>query len=248
MNLPTKLAPLATPTMPKPPFRNPKPINIGSLQFPTISAAQQHTRKELASIGYITVTNSHRSFPFLMDLTKNHPEHDTKFAKGIKKFEIQRNILNRKASHMLAVLKDGSRVDFSWKICCGSKPPNNLRHAMRQAVQPSIYRFRQHAPQVCALCGSTQNLQVDHDSPQFEELCQAFEAMHSMPTVFDDHPRLNMAVFQPKDEALQTAWIEYHDNTALLRMLCGKCNQARSLPPRPQPPKPPKPTRPPPPE
>ena len=177
-----------------------------------------------------------------MDLTKNHPEHDTKFAKGIKKFEIQRNILNRKAVHMVAVLSDGSRVDFSWKICCGSKPPNNLRHAMRQAVQPSIHRFRQDAPQVCVLCGTTDNLQVDHESPQFEELCRAFEATHRMPTVFDDHPRLNMAGFQPKDAALQAAWIQYHDNSALLRMLCGRCNQARSLPPRP--PRPPKPPRP----
>ena len=98
---------------------------------------------------------------------------------------------------------------------------------MRQAVRPSIQNFRENVPQICVKCGSTTNLHVDHESPQFEALCKSFEARHVMPTSFDDHPQLHMAIFRKQDVNLANAWIRYHDDTCKLRMLCATCNMSR---------------------
>ena len=214
-------------TMPMAPRKQRPTIRIGSLSFPTIVAAQTYTRDCLVKLGTVKVQQSHPRFPFFIDLIHNHPRYHTMFSLPVDSFEIVRNKLNPKGLALFVNFSDGSRDDFSWRVCCGAKSPNNLRNAMRQAVRPSIQNFRDTAPQICTQCSSTTNLHVDHESPQFEDLCKSFEVTHVMPTSFEDHPSHHMAVFREQDADLAATWIRYHDSTAKLRMLCATCNMTR---------------------
>lgn len=170
-------------------------VAIGEHAFPTIALAQRYTRERIARAG-LGLVMSPGNIEFFTDLVKNHPQHATKFALLIHSFEIKNNQLNRKALMMFVNFNNSSTDDFSWRMCCGAKAPNNLRQAMWQAVAPSILHSRRSVALRCVLCQSAEAPHVDHHT-QFEALCQSFEEGHpQLPSTFDDDS-LHMALRVP---------------------------------------------------
>ena len=172
----------------------------------------------------------------LIKILERHPDFTSK-AENMCNVKIVRDTLNRKALKMLITKKDGEEVDISWKCAItGEHKPDKgeLMSAMRSSIDKQIYQFKtENKNKFCELCGSTENLQVDHN----DEVCSAFDELVlnfvsitnkeniRTPNKFgetndDTHRRSFLEIDRP----FKNRWIEYHGEHASLRILCQNCN------------------------
>jgi hypothetical protein len=94
-----------------------KPVNLGTISFPTQQAASLFFKAMLSRYSpEDTVSNT--DGVALAELLKRHPDYDRKVGNGIHHFEVMRADFNSKC--FAIVHRDGSRVDFSYKICITS--------------------------------------------------------------------------------------------------------------------------------
>ncbi|MCS3444985.1 DCL family protein [Bradyrhizobium elkanii] len=92
-----------------------KPLQIGSLAFPTQQKALLHCKNILSEYGPDEWVSEEDAL-FLSELLKRHPDAAAKIGNGIHHFEVMRaSEFNTKC--FAIVRRDGSRIDFSYKVC-----------------------------------------------------------------------------------------------------------------------------------
>ena len=121
---------------------------------------------------------------------------------------------------------------FSWKMCCIRPKRYYRREAMRNAISEQIEAFRRNAELMCP-CGSTGPFHVDH-VVFFADLCREFEAGRE-----DIPPDVPSAYGMSKwysccfrGGSFASDWVTFHQDNAILRILCKGCNLGRSKPVR----------------
>ena len=187
-------------------------------------------KKRLNIIGLCPSLKKHHTYFYneLMDLFKNHPEYPKKIENVID-IAIERNKQNPSFYEYKIIKSNGDTDNISYR-CCINKPckDNNLKNAMRYAVENQILEFRNNCNILeCEFCKSRQNIHIDHIKP-FKELYDDFlKDRNDIPSIFDDN-YYNSAKFQEIDEDFENEWSEYHKNNATLRCLCRKCNTGRN--------------------
>jgi len=96
-----------------------KPVHLGTLSFATRQEALAHFKAMLARYRpEQTVGDADASE--LAELIKRHPDHDEKVGPGVHHFEVMHADFNTKC--FAIVRTNGTRVDFSYKVCVNSGP------------------------------------------------------------------------------------------------------------------------------
>ena len=200
---------------------------------------KDYTQKQLKcevrkTIDEIGVCNSIKKYhpekwDFFRALFERHSSYPEKF-NGLTDIKINYNPVFKNQLETLIVKQNGEEDDVSvLKNCITGKPKDNLTIAMRNAILPQIFKFRNTNVKVCKLCKSTKNIQVDHHEPQFTDIKTNFIEniwKEKLPNKFkpnDSHSK----VFIKDDSNFNKEWFDYHEQNALLRILCKKCNSTR---------------------
>ena len=100
---------------------------------------------------------------------------------------------------------------------------NNKMYSCPSCTYQHMYEFS-----ICEMCGSHQNIQIDHVI-LFKQLYDNFLLQNTLPvpTQFDDN-YYNSAMFKVDDVEFNNSWYEYHKKHCILRCLCSKCNLTRN--------------------
>lgn len=116
--------------------------------------------------------------------------------------------------------------DKAISICMNQKKDNNneLRMCMRHSITNDIINFKNNSELICVLCGSTNDIQIDH-SNFFKNISQEFlkKTKITIPNKFH-HSNIGSYSFCKCDKDFEKEWIDYHNKNAVLRVLCKKCN------------------------
>lgn len=166
-------------------------------------------------------------FNDFMELFKFHPESDMKLLDVID-LCIVNNKRNSKFFEINLIRSNGQKEDISYRCCINKRNTNyNLNQALRYAIEPQIKEFRDKNKNKCVLCGSTNNIQIDHII-MFKNLVNDFlkKTSRPIPNEYDDSD-FNAAKFKLEDKELEEEWFIYHKKNATLRCLCSKCNYSR---------------------
>lgn len=167
------------------------------------------------------------AFDTLCLLIKNHPNYNGWKFNTPYKFKII-----MKKYIQLHVLFEGAKKYriVSWTQCCKGKVTKKdpLTSAMRQAIKRQITIYKNsNIDKKCVLCGSTDNIEVDHYPIKFVDIKNDFliNNTHTSPQEFDWHPKRGYSMFKPCDKVFKTKWQKYHHSKATYRYLCSKCNK-----------------------
>jgi hypothetical protein len=95
----------------------PKPLQIGPRAFETQQKALLFCKDMLSKYrpdDWVSDSDAQ----FLTELLKRHPDSSDRVGNGIHHFEVMRADFNTKC--FAVVRRDGSRIDFSYKVCVTS--------------------------------------------------------------------------------------------------------------------------------
>lgn len=150
-----------------------------------------------------------------------HRDRDEKVGPGIDHITVGINEYRERCFYVVRV--DGTRVDFSYRMCFGPATPwADLTVALRCEVMPQIYAFRDSTPLVCALTGvplEIGNLHVDHVAPRtFAVLAREWVDLQGGVTAVPSH-KAGTGVRLLSDMEHSESWQLYHEQHAQLRLL-----------------------------
>ncbi len=95
---------------------------------------------------------------------------------------------------------------------------------MRHVIWEDLRDFASCAePKECAICGSTEDITVDHVSPPFDHIATEFILANGLPEIKDPDSPLEV-VNQFTDINLEAKWIAFHASMACYQLLCRSCN------------------------
>tara|TARA_R110000803_G_scaffold151923_1_gene216961 strand:- start:503 stop:1120 length:618 start_codon:yes stop_codon:yes gene_type:complete len=191
---------------------------------------KKFTKSILTEIGMTdSIKTAHpKHYDFFLYMVSRHPDQ-SKFVDMADIF-----ITRNKVTYHLecgVLNKNGFRSTFSiMNTCVSGKTKDNLKPALRNAIQSQIEIFRSNSELICDICLDTENIMhIDHFEPQFKTIVENFLKRNQLkvPTKFDSKPN-NSACFKPNDYIFEKSFDEYHKETATLRVLCCICNSKRA--------------------
>jgi hypothetical protein len=123
------------------------------------------------------------------------------------------------------VYEDGSEDGVSFlNDCITNYKTPDIHGVMRNEIENQIITFKSNAEQVCVICSATENMHVDHDNPSFKYIMATFlNDNKPVPSSFDKADS-NLLYMKEEDAEYRTKWQAYHEEHALLQMLCMSCN------------------------
>lgn len=115
------------------------------------------------------------------------------------------------------------------------KPRNsmqkNTKHLRRKAMRDSVseqmkeYMQKSHINE-CHICGSKNDLTVDHITP-FRTLAEEFEqSVKYIPTRFTRDPQQHKMCFTNENQTWRSKWQDFHRRNAEFQILCRSCNSS----------------------
>jgi len=158
------------------------------------------------------------------ELFKRHPDNK---ANGMTNIKIQYCKENR---FIVPWIQINNKWDtISVNCCINGKSKNNLKEAMRTAIEQQIKIFRNSNAPICQICKkhcTLDDIHIDHVN-FFANIADTFLRANPLhPTTFTSN-KINRVIFKPEDENFEKKWYEYHLQNASLRVLCKNCNLSR---------------------
>jgi hypothetical protein len=199
-------------------------------QYTTQKLLKTHFQEVINTIGKCNSIKSEYPDYYLefLEVFKRHPNYPDKFMDiidiKIDYFQIYRIQL------VVYIIKTNGEIDDVSVLnsCITGKPKNNLKIAMRVAIQPQIDEYRNtQTNKLCELCNITENIEIDHHSElqPFEKLYNDYMTKNTLEIPFDfDNNSLHLKCFNENGKEFSEEWIKFHKDNAILRMLCKKCN------------------------
>lgn len=178
-------------------------------------------------------------FDQLIPVLKAHPTWGGEKMTSVTGMRVRLNRLNKSVQLQIKT-RTPRWFTISWRKCAHRKKrqvrkdaltdeERNLTSAMRQSVRYQSKRWRRCTTErACSLCGSSQNLQVDHKSPTFHHIKQSFLSKQDrVPSVFGFQRSSCVPVFLKGDSYFKRKWQQFHHDHAEFRLLCRSCNCSR---------------------
>jgi hypothetical protein len=196
-------------------------------KFKTKKALKEHFQNLIHKIGLCeSILKEHSEhYDEFIELFERHPKYDEK-CKNIKDIMIRKNPVYNNLE-LIMKKEDDSTDDISYLMCVNGKGKNDLKTAMREAIQPQINDFKMKSKLICELCNSTISIHIDHhsDFTPFEKLYIDFMKINNLPipTTFNSN-KAHINCFKDEDKEFSKNWYEYHRLNVILRVLCKKCN------------------------
>lgn len=193
------------------------------------------TKKQLMEYFHTKRENFSSSDPFWCELIKRHPEYEEKIGSGFLRIDLRPNPFKKHLmNHFVIVRTDGSEVDISMNACVNGMPKNNnqdLISALRFSIKDQINNFKTNSELKCSLCGAENiEMHVDHFNPKFKDIVKEFlEKINSynIPREFDSDEKYCSSKFKNKDAMFELQFATYHNDNAILRILCFICNNKK---------------------
>ena len=202
--------------------------------FSTKKAAEEYVRSIIDRIGLCASVRKTPHFEELLAIIRCHPSPAK--VMDIVDLQIVQNMLNHGAWEILMVRENGEREDVSWRACitgATASPVQKLKGAMRFAIDPQIKDYREkHSTYTCeecdGACAARGGSHIDHVI-HFEHLVTQFlRGVMDIPTEFEDaYDGSHRCDFFPSAAEFRKAWVDYHQQHAVLRVLCAMCNLKR---------------------
>lgn len=123
---------------------------------------------------------------------------------------------------------DGQWAARSWReFIMPSSPKVRAKKAMRHVVVEDMRDFLSSVtPAECAMCGTDNDLTVDHVAPPFDDIANAFIEERGIPSIVDSsNPNIVVNMFESMDE--EAYWIAFHAARASYQVLCRSCNSSK---------------------
>jgi hypothetical protein len=192
-------------------------FQLGDVEFPRKADAVAHVN-EVRKTWPLGVPVEDPLVYAALDL---HRDRDEKIGPGLAHIEVGINEYRERCFY--AVRVDGTRVDFSYRMCFGPATPwADLTVALRCEIMPQIYAFRDATPLVCALSGiplTLGNLHVDHVPPAtFSALAREWVDAQGGVQAVPSH-KAGTGVRALSDEVQAKDWRRFHEERAQLRLL-----------------------------
>jgi len=202
-------------------------------QFKTQQSLKKHFRKIIDRIKLCeSVKNEYpQDFLDFCEVFKRHSEYPDKFIDLVDiKISYNPEFTNQLVVY---IIKNNGEIDnvSVMNNCITGKPKDNLKIAMRVAIQPQIDEYKNNNYiKVCELCDEHDRIEIDHHSEKmpFAKLYSNFMEINTLPipTSFNE-TKSHMKCFNELDYNFEEKWIQYHKENAILRMLCKICNGSR---------------------
>lgn len=128
----------------------------------------------------------------------------------------------------LHTLIDGVWEARSWRKWINPlSPEQEVKRVMRFSVSEDMRDFMSSCyPQECEICGSVDDLTVDHVSPPFDDIANNFISESGIPEIVG--PRDTSRVINEfADIDAEASWIAYHASSATYQILCRSCNASK---------------------
>jgi len=169
---------------------------------------------------------------FLMDLFEMHPWWSEKLGSGVKKIEIRQNKHWYNQTGFWLIRNDDSEIDISYKKCLESPSHlNECKRAARFSIDPWIFSFKQQffddhgGLAFCPYTGeqlSFVGAHVDHQMPfTFRKIFLDFFGGKEIDQIEIDYTTQKPTF---KDKQIQSAWIDFHNSLAVLKVVSAKAN------------------------
>jgi len=199
-------------------------------QFKTQISLKKHFREIIDRIGPCdsVKTEYPDEYKDFCEVFKRHSDYPGKFI-GFVDINIDYNT-EFKNQLVVYIIKNDMTVDDVSVLnnCITGKPKDNLKIAMRVAIQPQIEEYKNsNTIKVCEICGEHDRIEIDHHSEKspFAKLYNDFMENNKLPipTSFHD-TKSHMKCFKEIDRDIKNSWVKYHKENSILRMLCRTCN------------------------
>ncbi len=205
-------------------------MDIGDKHFTTKKSLEEYTKNIITNIGCCSsIKNNHiHHYNFFVNLFTRHPKYPEKIY-NMCDISIVRNKVNPKYLELNIIKDDGSIDDISWRSCVSGAEKDKFKCAMRFAINEQIRHFRSTSNNQCAICNTSEadEYHVDHENHFEGLLCEFLQTTQkTKPTIFQNTYD-NRKSFTKDDIDYEDEWKSFHQNKALLRLLCRSCNLKR---------------------
>ena len=199
-------------------------------QYKSQKALKEYFQSIIKEIGVCSSIKT--QFPHyyeeFVELFKRHPDYPDKTFGMI---DLRTKLSCFKAICFIMIDGVNHDRDISYNVCITGKKRNYLIVAMRESIFPQTRDYYiSTQKKECALCGSTEQIEVDHHSEltPFKKLYLDFLKLNKLPIpdVFGVSNGYN-ACFLPSDKAFEISWNDYHSDNVIFRMLCKSCNSSQ---------------------
>ena len=205
---------------------------LGNLTFPGKPSARRYVVQYLHKTPLGPLPED--AYDWMIALLARHPNFDQKW-QDVMHIEIgTTERYNTRCIYL--VRRDGSKVDISYTKALYNRITRRMykydvKKAFRYAILSQINAFREAAfmqLNECEMCGCELhhgNTSVDHDftKVKFSTLVREFCALHGH-TIHSVPIRSVGIEKELEDDAFREAWVAYHADHAVLRLLCIRCN------------------------
>ena len=219
-------------------------MEIGGCRFRSKKQATDEIRKIVANaeLGEPLDAGIHR---FLEGLLAKHESPQDVVGPGVSYFMVKENCVHGGKSRGFWVKRiDNTEIHFSWVKCLTRKSKRQqVWNAMRAAIQPDMYRFRDkyfrmmetefktlQTSVICPLSGKelTRKTAVTHHSPPFEYLVREFighALTDEQALQWYEVVRINEGKYFKRlgdhlaDDALRKRWVNFHRLHAQLHLV-----------------------------
>lgn len=202
-------------------------------QFKTQASLKRHFREIIDRIGVCESVKTKYPSEYLdfCEVFTRHSDYPDKFF-GFVDIQINYNP-DFKNQLVVYIIKSNGDIDnvSVMNNCVTGKPKDNLKIAMRVAIQPQIDEFKSRQTRlICELCKEIYRIEIDHHSEKtpFAKVYSDFMEINTLPipVSFND-TKGYIKCFKDTDKKFEEKWAEYHKNNVILRMLCRACNSSQ---------------------
>jgi hypothetical protein len=205
-----------------------KPVELPSIQFPTMSKAKEFFKNMLNRYQDGQEINQD-DYVLLYELLLRHPDADAKIGSGVKRF-----FRDRSPDHPTSCFhlerEGGLATDFSYPDCISSTKPTLEQYfyrACRQSVSEILTAkknslFDQGDVRCCKTneLVTKENSEYRHTNPKFSEIFRDFKKLLNTPIsrdMFYEDADLQYATrFSNKAKEIESRFVEFHQKIANL--------------------------------
>lgn len=202
-------------------------------QFNTQTSLKKYFSEIINRIGICDSVKAKHPSEFLdfCEVFKRHSNYPNKFIGFIDiKIAYSKEFKNQLVVY---IKKENGTIDDVSVLnnCITGKPRDNLKIAMRVAIQPQIDEYKKNnCIKVCELCQEHNHIEIDHhsDKSPFAKLYSCFMEINELPIPIEFYDtKGHMKCFKTTDCNFEESWIQYHKENAILRILCRRCNTSQ---------------------
>lgn len=168
----------------------------------------------------------------ILELSMRHPD-------WVKKSSNMKDMIIRKSEwgniEMAILNHDDTITTFSYNTAIKGLPMTKncrLNMMLREAIKYQIHTYRENNKMICNLCGSMENIEIDHIYPfhklrdDFLNICKTDKVIIPYDFIQDENQKY---IFKEEDKVFENNWKYYHQLNCNLQPLCKKCHKQKSF-------------------